>query len=57
LELLTILLKELDFKQLRYDSEKYIMEGKKVRFVFYMEKGTPKYEMRVTNSTMEDTDF
>jgi hypothetical protein len=47
LELLTILLKEIDFKQLRHESEEYIMEGKKVKFVFYLQNGLPKYEMLV----------
>jgi len=47
LELLTILLKEIDFKQLRRESEKYIMEGKKVKFVFYLKNNMPKYEMQV----------
>jgi len=47
LELLTILLKEIDFKQLRRESEKYIMAGRKVKFVFYLKNNMPKYEMQV----------
>ena len=47
LELLTILLKEIDFKQLRSESEKYIMEGKKVKFVFYLKNNVPEYEIQV----------
>ena len=47
LELLTILLEKIDFKQLRHESEKYIVEGKKVKFVFYLKNNMPKYEMRV----------
>jgi hypothetical protein len=47
LEFLTILLKDIDFKQLRRESEKYIVEGKKVKFVFYLENNLPKYEMQV----------
>ncbi len=47
LELLTILLKELDFKQLRRESEKHILSGKKVKFIFYLKNGMPKYEMQV----------
>jgi hypothetical protein len=47
LVLLTLLLKDLDFKQLRHESEKYITEGKKVKFVFYLENNMPKYEMQV----------
>jgi hypothetical protein len=48
-ELLTILLKEIDFKQLRRESERYLAEGKKVKFVFCLESGVLKYEMRVNN--------
>jgi hypothetical protein len=47
LELLVIVLKEMDFKRLRSESERYIMEGKKVKFVFYLENNLPKYEMQV----------
>jgi hypothetical protein len=47
LELLTILLKEIDFKQLRRESEKYIAGGKKVKFIFYLKNNIPKYEMQV----------
>jgi len=50
LELLTIMLKELDFKQLRQASEKYLVESKKVIFVFRLKNRILKYEMRVTNS-------
>jgi len=47
LELLTILLKEIDFQQLRRESEKYIVGGRKVKFVFYLKNNMPKYEMQV----------
>jgi hypothetical protein len=47
LELLTIILKEIDFKQLRRESEKHILSGKKVKFIFYLKNGMPKYEMQV----------
>lgn len=50
LELLTFLLKEIDFKQLRQESERHLMAGEKVRFLFYLEKGTPKYKMQIENS-------
>lgn len=50
LELLSILLKEIDFKLLRQESESYLAEGKKVKFIFRQENGIPKYEMRVNNS-------
>jgi hypothetical protein len=41
LELLTILLKEMDFKQLRRESEKHILSGKKVKFIFYLKMASP----------------
>jgi len=47
LELLTVLLKEMDFQQLRRESEKHILGGKEVSFIFYLENNIPKYEMRV----------
>jgi len=47
LELLTIVLKEIDFKQLRRESEKHILGGKEVNFVFYLKNNMPEYEMRV----------
>ncbi|MCX5993932.1 MAG: hypothetical protein NT177_06915 [Chloroflexi bacterium] len=47
LELLTIMLKEMDFKQLRRESEKYIREGKQVKFVFYLKNNVPEYETQV----------
>lgn len=50
LELLTSLLKEIDFKQLRHESEIHLMAGEKVRFFFYLEKGTPRYKMQIENS-------
>jgi len=50
LELLTSLLKEIDFKQLRHESEIHLMAGEKVRFLFYLEKGTPRYKMQIENS-------
>jgi hypothetical protein len=51
--LLNILLKEMDFKQLRQESERYLVEGKNVKFIFYLKKGIPKYEMQVKESKGE----
>jgi len=48
IDLLTLLLKKMDFKQLRQESEKYLIEGKNVKFTFYLEKDEPKYEMEVS---------
>jgi len=47
LELLSILLHTVDFRKLRSESEKYLVEGRKVKFVFHLEGRTPKYEMAV----------
>jgi len=48
IELLRLFLETIDFKKLRRESEKDLVEGKKVKFVVYLEGGTPKYDMRVT---------
>ncbi|RPJ63474.1 MAG: hypothetical protein EHM12_02190 [Dehalococcoidia bacterium] len=50
LELLIIILKDMDFQQLRQESEKYLVEGKNVKFIFHLENGSLEYEMSVTNS-------
>lgn len=47
LELLTIVLKEIDFKHLRLESEKYMVQGKKVKVIFFLENNTPGYEIQV----------
>ncbi len=47
LELLTLLLKEMDFKQLREESERHLEAGEKVKFLFYIEKGTPRYKLKI----------
>ena len=47
LEILRLFLETADFKQLRAKSEKRFMEGRKVKFVVYVDNGV-KYEMQVT---------
>jgi len=47
LEILRLFLETADFKQLRAESEKQLMEGKRVKFVVYLEEGIPKYGMHV----------
>lgn len=47
-ELLGTFLAAADFRKLRQESEKYLVEGRKVTFVFYFGEGTPQYDMRVT---------
>jgi hypothetical protein len=38
----------MDFKKLRRESERCLIEGRKVKFVVYLEGGVPKYNMRVS---------
>ena len=47
IELLRMFLETMDFRKLRAESEKHLTEGKKVRFILTLEKGKPKYEMKV----------
>lgn len=47
IELLRMFLETTDFRELRRESERYLTEGKTVRFVLYMEDGKPNYEMKV----------
>jgi hypothetical protein len=46
--LLKNFLETADFKKLRVESEKYLVEGRYVKFVVYAEGGVPKCEMRVS---------
>jgi translation initiation factor IF-3 len=48
IELLKAFLESPDFKNLRSQSERYLVEGKKVKFVISWEEGKPSYEMVVT---------
>lgn len=48
LEVLRLFLESADFKKLRSESEKHLAEGRKVRFEVYLDRGKPKYEMKVT---------
>ena len=47
LEILRLFLETMDFRKLRAESEKHITEGRKVKFVVYLEDGVPKHDMRV----------
>jgi hypothetical protein len=47
LETLRIFLETADFKKLRAESEKYLAEGKIVRFTVYLENGFARSEMQV----------
>lgn len=48
IELLKAFLESVDFKNLRSQSEKYLVEGKQVKFVISWEERKPNYEMVVT---------
>jgi hypothetical protein len=48
LELLRVFLETTDFPSLRKESEKHLTQGKKVKFVVYLQEGNLKYDMRVT---------
>jgi len=51
IELLKAFLESMDFKNLRSQSEKYLVEGKKVKFVIRWKEGKPSYEMVVIKAT------
>ena len=40
-------LETMDFRKLRRESEKHLMEGRKVKFVVYLEEGNANYELQV----------
>lgn len=47
IELLRMFLKSMDFGELRRKSEKYLIEGKSVKFILYLEGGKPNYELKL----------
>ena len=48
LEIMRLFLESADFNKLRRDSEKHLVEGRKVKFTVRREAGQPRYEMKVT---------
>jgi len=48
LEILRLFLERVDFKQLRAESERQSMKGRRVKFVVYLDNGVPKHEMHIT---------
>jgi len=48
LEILRLFLETADFRKLRAESEKQLIDGRKVRFTVYIEGSVPKCEMPVT---------
>ena len=51
IELIKAFLESMDFKKLRSQSEKHLIEGKKVKFVICWKEGKPSYEMEVIKAT------
>ena len=47
LETLRLFLESADFNKLRSESERHLVEGEKVKFILHLEKGEPKYEMKI----------
>ncbi|MBN1367373.1 MAG: hypothetical protein JW967_05560 [Dehalococcoidales bacterium] len=45
---LGLFLNKADFKKLRAESEKHLARGDEVRFIIYLNKGVPRWEMHVT---------
>jgi len=51
IELLKTFLESVDFKKLRSQSERYLIEGKQVKFVISWKEGKSSYEMVVIKAT------
>ena len=47
LETLRLFLESTDFGKLRNEYEKYLLQGREVKFIVYLEEGKPKYEMKI----------
>lgn len=47
IELLRMFLETMDFRKLRSESEKHLLDGKTVRFSIYVDEGRPAYNMKV----------
>jgi len=48
IELLKAFLESMDFKKLRSQSERYLVEGKTVKFIIYWKEAKPSYEMMIS---------
>ena len=46
-EVLRKFLEHYDFNRLRAESEPELVQGKRVKFTVWLEKGKPRYEMKV----------
>ncbi|NWF78375.1 MAG: hypothetical protein HXY36_07310 [Chloroflexi bacterium] len=51
IKLLKAFLESMDFKKLRSQSERYLLEGKKVKFVIRWQGDKPRCEMVVTEES------
>ena len=51
IELLKAFLESMDFKKLRSQSERYLVEGKQVKFIISWKEGKLSYEMVVIEAT------
>ena len=47
LEILRLFLESADFNKLRSESEKHLLEGRRVKFILSLEEGKSKYEMKI----------
>jgi hypothetical protein len=47
-DLLRLFLESADFSDLRRESERYLLEGKKVAFIVYLDEGVARYELQVS---------
>ena len=47
LGILRLFLETTDFSKLRSESEKHLLAGRGVKFILYLEKGEPKYEIEI----------
>jgi hypothetical protein len=46
-ETLRLFLESMDFRKLRSESEKHLLNGKNVKFVIFLENGQLRHEMQV----------
>ena len=53
LEILRLFLQTADFKKLRSESERFLVENKVVKFVVYEESRAPKYAMQVLSNSQD----
>jgi hypothetical protein len=47
MEVLRVFLEDANFKRLRGEYEPYLTQGKRVKFIMYLEEGKPKYSFEI----------